>query len=226
MGANPITIRVTAQQGNFLDYVLTVNRSPAGNANLSGLTVNAGTLSPAFAPSTLLYSVTVLNNVTSITVTASMQAGSSTMTINGQAVANSTPFTVNGLVVGANQITIRVTALEGNVQEYVVTVNRAAPGIANLASLTIAPGTMTPAFLPATLSYTVTVANTDANVTVTATLEAPGTSSMTINNQAVASGTPFLVNLGAPGSATPIAIVVTAQAGNSQTYTVTVNRPL
>lgn len=226
VGANPVTIRVTAQQGNFLDYVLTVNRSPAGNANLSGLTVSAGTLSPAFAPSTLLYSVTVLNNVTSITVTASMQAGSSTMTINGQAVANSTPFTVNGLVVGANQITIRVTALEGNVQEYVVTVNRAAPGIANLASLTIAPGTMTPAFLPATLSYTVTVANTDANVTVTATLEAPSTSSMTINSQAVASGTPFLVNLGAPGSATPIAIVVTAQAGNSQTYTVTVNRPL
>jgi len=56
-------------------------------------------------------------------------------------------------------------------------------------------------------------------------LEAPSTSTMTINNQGVASGTPLLVNLGAPGSATPITIVVTAQAGNSQSYTVTVNRP-
>jgi hypothetical protein len=226
VGANPVTIRVTAQQGNFQDYVLTVNRSPAGNANLSGLTVSTGTLTPAFAPSTLLYSVNVLNNVTSITVTASMQAGGSTMTINGQAIANNTPFTVNGLVVGANQITIRVTALEGNFQDYIVTVNRAAPGIANLVSLTIAPGTMTPAFLPTTLSYAVGVANADASVTVTATLEAPSTSTMTINNQAVASGTPLLVNLGVPGSATSITIVVTAQAGNSQTYTVTVNRPL
>lgn len=226
VGANSITIRVTAQQGNFLDYALTINRSAAGNANLSGLTVSTGTLSPAFAPATLLYSVSVLHNVTSITVTASMQAGSSTMTINGQAVASSTPFTVNGLVVGTNQVTIRVSALEGNFQDYIVTVDRAAAGIANLASLTVTPGTMTPLlFVPATLGYTVAVANTDASVTVTATLEAPSTSTMTINNQGVASGTPLLVNLGAPGSATPITIVVTAQAGNSQSYTVTVNRP-
>ncbi|MEX5213345.1 MAG: cadherin-like beta sandwich domain-containing protein [Nitrospiraceae bacterium] len=226
VGPNTVTIRVTAQAGNFQDYVVTVNRSPAGNANLSGLTVSAGILSPVFAPATLLYSVNVLNSVTSMTVTASTQAGSSTMTINGQVVANGTPFTVNGLVVGVNQIAIRVTAIEGNFQDYLVTVNRAAPGIANLSLLTIGPGTMTPSFLPATLSYSVAVANTDASVTVTATLEVPGTSTMTINNQAVASGTPLLVNLGVPGSATPISIVVTAQAGNSQVYTVTVNRPL
>jgi hypothetical protein len=217
---------VTAQQGNFQDYVISVNRSPAGNANLSNLIVSTGILSPTFAPSTLLYSVSVLNNVTSMTVTASMQAGSSTMTINGQAVASGSPFTVNGLVVGSNQITIRVNALEGNFQDYVVTVNRAAAGVANLASLTVAPGTLTPSFIPATFNYTVAVADTDVSVTVTASLEAPSTSTMTVNNQAVASETPFLVNLGAPGSATPIAIVVTAQAGNSQTYTVTVNRPL
>ena len=226
VGANPVTIRVTAQQGNFQDYVITVNRSTAGNANLSGLTVNAGTLTPAFVPSTLAYSVNVLNAVTSITVTATMQAGGSTMTINGQSVASGTPFVVNGLVVGANQITIRVTALEGNFQDYVITVNRAAPGIANLVSLTAAPGTMTPSFLPATLSYTVAVANTDASVTVTAVLQDPGSSTMTINGQAVTNNTPFVVSLAAAGSATPISIVVTAQAGNSQTYNVTVNRPL
>ena len=230
VGANTVAIRVTAQQGNFQDYVVTVNRSPAGNANLSGLTVSVGTLSPAFAPSTLLYSVNVLNNVTSITVTATVQAGSSTMRINNQDLANNTPFTISGLIVGANTITIRVTApAEGNFQDYVVTVNRAAPGIANLSALTVSPGTMTPAtFASATLSYTVAVANTDASVTVTASLEAPSTSSMTINNQGVASGTPFFVTLGAPGSATTIPIVVTANppAGNSQTYTVTVNRPL
>jgi hypothetical protein len=225
VGSTPITIRVTALEGNVQDYVVTVNRAAPGNANLSGLTVNTGTLRPAFTPSTLTYSVIVLNNVTSITVTATVQIGTSTMAINGQLVASGTPFVVSGLAVGSTPITIRVSASEGNVQAYVLTVNRAAPGDATLKALTVTPGTMTPSFAPSILSYTVTVLNTDASVTVKADTN-DNSSTMTINGQPVQSNAQFVVALGVPGSTTPISIVVTAQAGNGQTYNVTVNRPL
>jgi hypothetical protein len=69
------------------------------------------------------------------------------------------------------------------------------------------------------------VLNTDASVTVKADTN-DNSSTMTINGQPVQSNAQFVVALGVPGSTTPISIVVTAQAGNGQTYNVTVNRPL
>ncbi len=223
----PISIVVTAvPEGNQQTYTVSVTRAAAGNANLSALTITPGTMTPAFAPGTLAYTHTVQNPVTSVTVTATVDVGTSTLTINGQTVVSGASLAVPLQAAGTpTPISIVVTAVEGNNQTYTVTVNRPLPGDATLSGLTVTPGTMTPVFASATLSYSVAVANTDNSVTVTASV-AVATSTLTINDQAVASGTPVVVTLGAAGTATPISIVVTAIEGNSQTYTVTVNKPL
>ena len=166
----------------------------------------------------------LLNPVVSVSVTATAAVGTSTLTVNGQAVASGASLAVPLNVPGTpTPISIVVMAVQGNAQTYVVMVNRPLAGDASLSALTVAPGTLTPGFASGTLAYTVDVANTDATVTVTA-ITGAGTSTMTINNQAVASGTPFNVNLGLPGSSTAISIVVTALEGNLQAYTATVNK--
>jgi formylglycine-generating enzyme required for sulfatase activity len=86
-------------------------------ADLSSLTVSAGTLSPSFTYGVIAYVVRVPNATTSITVTGKAVASGATLSANN-GVAQS-------LNEGANIITIRVTAADGTTtKDYVVTVNR------------------------------------------------------------------------------------------------------
>lgn len=76
--------------------------APSTNADLSALTLSAGTLSPAFEAGTTAYSVSVPNATTSITVTGTKADSSASLSANN-GVAQS-------LSVGVNSITITVTA--------------------------------------------------------------------------------------------------------------------
>ena len=78
---------------------------------LSGITVSTGTLSPAFAAGTTDYTVTVPNDVTSITVTGTKNNSKATVT---------GPVTKE-LTVGENVITITCTAEDGTPKTYKVT---------------------------------------------------------------------------------------------------------
>jgi len=92
---------------------------PASNANLSGITLSTGTLSPAFDPGTLDYMVGVPNNVDSITVTGTKADSNATISSNN-GVAQSLD------VVGLNAITLVVTAEDGaTVENYTVRIFRA-----------------------------------------------------------------------------------------------------
>jgi hypothetical protein len=114
-----------------------------------------------------------------------------------------------------------VTAPNGNQKTYVVTVNRAAPGgNNNLQSLTVTPGPLVPGFAANTTNYTVDVANSVTNLTVTARAQDAG-ATVSINNQTTTS---LSVPLGAAGTNTPIQVEVTAPNGSQKTYVVTVNR--
>ena len=65
--ATPVTITVTAPNGNANTYRITVNRAaPSSNNNLSALSVTPGSLDPAFAANTLSYTVNVATTVTSV----------------------------------------------------------------------------------------------------------------------------------------------------------------
>lgn len=224
VGVNAITITVTPQTGAPQVYVITVTRMAPGNANLNSLIPTQGALSPAFAPAVLGYQVNLLNPITTVGLTPTLQDGTSSMTINGQPQSSGATFNVPNLPIGNTTVTIAVTAIPaGNTQTYTVTIVRAGAGNANLSSMVVTPGTMTPAFAAATTTYTVTALNPVSSVTITPTVAAVG-STITINAQSSASGVPLTVPLGVPGSSTPITVVVTAQEGNTQTYTVTVQR--
>ncbi|MEX5213344.1 MAG: cadherin-like beta sandwich domain-containing protein [Nitrospiraceae bacterium] len=225
VGNNTVTIRVTAPAGNAENYVVTVNRAapPSSNANLSNLTVSPGSLSPGFSQSTLNYNVSLPFANSSINVTPTAASGSSTITVNGQGVNSGGTVTVSNLVVGNNVIIVRVTAQAGNLRDYVITVNRAAASSnANLSNLTVSPGSLSPGFNPSTQNYNVSLlfANSSINVTPTA---ASGTSTITVNGQGVSSGGTVTVGNLQVGNNT-VTVRVTAQAGNSQNYVITVNR--
>ncbi|MCY3679806.1 MAG: cadherin-like beta sandwich domain-containing protein [Gemmatimonadetes bacterium] len=116
---------------------------------------------------------------------------------------------------------VTVTAEDNTTQvTYTITVNRGAPSIdATLSSLTINPGVLNPAFDPKTLDYTVSVANEDSTITVTAIANNPG-ATITINGQTATTLDVSLVE----GENT-ITVVVTAEDGTTQvTYTITVTR--
>ncbi len=226
VGPNPITITVVPQTGTPKVYLVTVTRLAPGNVNLNALSVNAGTLTPAFVPPGIPgpsgYSVNVLNNVPSITVTAGAQDGSSSLTINGQATA---ALTVNPLPVGNTVFTIVVTANPaGNSQTYTVTVSKSATGNATLGSLSLksTPSgqavALAPVFSPTTLTYTANVASSSVGVEVTAIAAVPGAATVTINGLA----SPQTIVPTVTG--TPVSIVVTSAAGNNQTYNLTITK--
>lgn len=220
-----IPIVVTAQNGAAQSYTITVNKAaPAsGNANLQSLAVPPASIS--FNQATTTYNTSVPNGTGSVTVNAVVADGGSTMTINGQAVQSPSNLIVP-LNVGSNTITVQVRAAAGNTRDYVVNVTRGAAASTNakLSNLSVDEGPLQPGFSSDTFGYTVSVETNTSTVHIAATT-AVSTSSVTINNQAVSSGQKLSVGLtsGAP-STTFIPIVVTAQSGATQSYTITVNK--
>ena len=97
----------------------------SADANLSSLTISAGTLSPAFAAATLGYTVNVANDVASTTVTPTTNNDGASVTVDGTAVASTATSGAINLAIGANAIAIVVTAADTTEQTYTVTVFRA-----------------------------------------------------------------------------------------------------
>ena len=94
---------------------------------------------------------------------------------------------------------------------------------ADLASLTISSGTLTPGFAAGTTSYTDAVTNATTTVTVTPTFSDPNATQITVNTVAVTSGSASQVIALAVGANT-INTIVTAQSGATKTYTLVVTR--
>ena len=223
MGANTVTIVVTAQNSATKTYTVTVTRAVSTNNNLSALALSSGTRSPAFAAGTTSYTASVSNATTSLTVTPTMADASGSVTVNGVTVTSGAASGAIALNVGANTVTTVVTAQDGTTTKtYTVTVTRAASGDANLAALGLSSGSLSPAFASGTTSYTVSIAAATSSVTVTPTVN-EANATITVNGVAMASGNPsgaIAMNTGA----NTVTIVVTAQNSTTKTYTVTVTR--
>ena len=140
VGANTITTVVTAQdRSTTKTYTTTVTRAAATDANLSGMTLSSGALTPTFASSTFAYTQSVANGVSSITVTPTVNQANATVTVNGTAVATGVASGSINLNVGANTITTVVTAQDGTTTKtYTTTVTRAAALIAQASFLVTA----------------------------------------------------------------------------------------
>ncbi len=220
-----VNLVVTAQDGTTTKtYTVNVTRAPSSNANLSHLVLSSGALSPAFASATTFYTSSVSNATASITVTPTSVDANATIQVNGTTVASATASGAIPLVVGLNKITVFVTAQDGTTtQSYSVLVTRVASTNANLASMSPSVTPLSPAFAPATTSYTLSVANTVASMTVKP-VTSDANATLTVNGTAQASGTvssPIALAVGA----NTINVVVTAQdATTTKTYTITVTR--
>ncbi len=220
-----ITVIVTAQSGTQKTYLITVNRGISGNNFLQSLTISPGTLDPPFSAGTVGYTMDVASNVTSVTVTPTLQDTTASLTVNGQPINSGQARIITLRGPGLSTfLNIVVTAQNGTRKTYSVDVFRPAlSGNNKLSALTVTPGILDPAFNPNTTKYTVDLATTVSSVTVTATLQEPS-ANMEVNGQGISSGQARDITLGAPGSHTNIDLVVVAPNGRSKTYRITLER--
>jgi hypothetical protein len=181
----------------------------SSNANLATLSVSPGWLDQTFNYNTTGYTVTVPNATTSITVSA-------TVADTGKAAYQQSPANPVSLSAGSNIITITVTAENGTTRTYSIIVTRTPLSAnANLGSLSVSTGTLSPAFSANIPAYTVLVPNVTSSITVTA--------SPADSNASLSLVSPYTATLS--GNTTSIPITVTAEDGSTtRIYTVTVNK--
>jgi len=234
VGHNIINVVVTTpDKTETKTYIIDIERKDmvrarhsSSNADLSSLVVSAGTLTPEFSAGTISYTAAVAHGVNSLTVTPTVAESHATVEVNGTAVESGNESGAINLAVGDNTITVLVTAQDGTTKTYTVTVTRAeAPVLssnADLSSLVLNAGTLTPEFAAGTTSYTAAVVNGVNSLTVTPTV-AESHATAKVNDTPVGSGSESGVIDLAVGD-NVITILVTAQDGTTKTYTVTVTR--
>lgn len=106
----------------------------SGNADLSGLIISAGALSPSFLPSTTAYTTTVNTDTTSLTVSPFAVETAATLQVRSNggsyfSVANGGTTAPLALNVGSNLIEVLVAAPNSTTTKlYTLTATRTAPG--------------------------------------------------------------------------------------------------
>ncbi|MBN6186365.1 S-layer homology domain-containing protein [Aneurinibacillus sp. BA2021] len=192
---------------------------------LASLSVQSGTVTPAFEPNNQVYTVDVPTEVNSVTITAHAADPTATVTIDGEAKGNGGSKTVDVQADGTF-IAIVVTAQDGTTKKtYTITVTRATPPPstnANLSNLTVSEGALDPMFASGTADYTVNVESGVSSIDVTPIVADAG-ATVTVNGNAVTFGN--ATNIPLSVGSNPITVIVTAANGTTtQTYTVTVTR--
>ena len=213
---------------NIESYTVTVTRAPPplDGAALKALSLSAGTLAPAFAPSHTAYSAQVLPQDARVTVAASAaHSGATVATAPTDADTNTDGHQID-LTAGANTVTVTVTNGAAT-KTYTVTITRGVTSSdATLDALTLSEGALTPAFSTGTNSYTATVKPTTGQVTVAVTATVPAARVIISPPDADPDTAGHQINLAVPAT-TSVYIAVTATDGTTRnTYTVTITRPM
>ena len=119
-----VTVIVTAQDSTTKTYTITLTRAAlSDNADLAGLTISSGTLSPQFSSSDITYTASVDNSVTQVTVTPTASDSSATIAVNSNTVTSGTGHILIGLTAGEpTTVTVIVTAQDSTTKTYTITV--------------------------------------------------------------------------------------------------------
>ncbi len=134
--SGPIAITVTAADGlTTTAYTLTVRE----DATLAALGLSAGSLAPALSPDTTGYRSYVPTATTALILTPAATDGTAAILVNGESVISGTASRPLELVPGENLVTVRVTALDGTVTEYNLTIFRQIPLSFAFAAATTVP---------------------------------------------------------------------------------------
>ena len=227
-GTVSIPVVVTAQDGTTTKtYTVAITRQPSHDDTLSGLAIDAGTITPAFSSTTLEYIVSVANSVALIKLTATAtHSGASIANVAGVAITSGVQS--SGLTVtegGSDVLSVVVTAQDGtSVLTYKVTVRRACSVEATLSNLVPNHGTLSPSFSSGTLSYSDSVANGWVSVTLTPTTT-HAKATVRVGGYAVVSGQASADIALFEGSSKTVLVVVTPQCGTpTKTYSFVVTR--
>ena len=225
VGTNIISTVVTAQDGTTTStYQLIVTRAASAVSTLSNLSITSATLSPTFATATISYTASVSNTTYSIILTPTASDATATIKVNGSIVSSGAPSYPVSLDVGANNITIAITAQDGTTKSvYTINVTRVPSTISTLFDLTLSSGTLSPTFATATTGYTSIVSNGTNSISLKPTAS-DASASIKVNGASVVSGAvsdPITLNVGTNN----ISIVITAEDGvTTSTYTITITR--
>ncbi|WP_171056287.1 hemoblobin-interacting domain-containing protein [Paenibacillus sinopodophylli] len=226
-GLNIITVVVTSQDGlTSKTYTIEVYKV-SDDALLSNITVDQVSLT--FVPSILEYSIDVPNAAESLGFSVTKANTKQMLAVTGADEISVTgsvyTYSATHLAVGTNVIEIHVMAQDGlTVIPYRLLVNRAlaVSGNADLKSITLSNGTLTPTFAAGTTEYTSRVDYAIDNLTLTASLD-DTKATMTIKGVPTSNGQPSS-SIGLNVGANLVPIIVTAENGTSKTYWVTITR--
>ncbi|MDP4093578.1 MAG: cadherin-like beta sandwich domain-containing protein, partial [Bacillota bacterium] len=216
-GDNTITVEVSLADGKVNIYTITVTKE--GRAYLTGLDLSAGTLNPVFKSAQNTYNLSVGNDVSNITLTPVIDQSDAVIKVNGVEVTNGQASDPINLQVGDNTITVEVTAADGTVNTYTLTVIKEGGG--NITGLNLSTGTLNPVFDSVQNTYSLSVGNDVTCMTLTPTAEPD--SVIKVNGVEVISGqasAPIDLNVGDNA----ITIEVSNSDGAVNTYTITVTR--
>ena len=248
-GTTTTTITITVTAANAVatkDYEVVVTRAAVNasdDASLDGLTLEASGaitdvtaddlyLNMPFISSRMAYTTTAERGQSSVIVATTPSAGARVMVSSNRddevknhvtgGDASDVDFDVD-LMPGVNVITIEVTAADAvSMMTYTVTVTRTGGSDSSLYSLSLSGITLEPAFTAATTAYmsAETLASDATMTTVTAMANHGGASVAISSDRDDDIGDDNVVDLD-PGR-NVITVMVTAEDGTSQTYTVTV----
>lgn len=164
-GTNNIKIVVTAEDGiTTKTYNITFERAKSSDATLKELSVNGGTLNPIFDSNVTSYEVIVPYEINTFDVTATLNSDSATMIISDD----------KSLEVGANTKTITVTAEDGTLKVYEISVLRQPSTNNFLKNLSVVDKNSKEyitAFNSTTVTYDITVENDIDTLTISATVD-------------------------------------------------------
>jgi len=106
---------------------LVLRISLSTDAALGSLVISGASLSPTFVPGTMCYTASVINSVSSLTVTPTANQSDATVTVNGTQVSSGSPTDAININVGNNIIVVVVTAQDNvTTKTYTLTIIREA----------------------------------------------------------------------------------------------------
>lgn len=210
-----IKINLVAGDGGVTDYTVKIKIKEEISADLAGLKISSGLLSPSFSPDITDYTVKLSSFFRSINITPDAAYNKAEIKINAATVERGKSISCD---LGAGVTKIAVAVKAGNTTKiyYISVINGSALQQSGLKTLMFSMGALTPAFSPTVRSYSMTVENGVSSIAVIA---------QAINDDAairVNSSTAKTVNL-MPGENT-VKITVTEANGEITVYEVTVYR--
>jgi tRNA threonylcarbamoyladenosine modification (KEOPS) complex Pcc1 subunit len=216
--SSPVEYTVTAHDDSTIIYTVTVTREAAStDANASIISLSAGTLTPAFSSGTTSYNASVSNSTDSLTVTAATGHPFATYTLKKESSTVSNPIALD---VGDNSISIEVTAEDGiTTKIYTVVVRRVSVN-ADLASLSLSAGDLTPSFDSSITGYTAEVGYAVSSIDITYAAESAGATVVQKKNGLI-DANPVYLGVGD----NTITVEVTAEdSATTKTYSIVVRR--